>query len=91
MEKSKHDKILKAQAKTAQVRILATASSIGLAVVLAILIGLGVGMWADYKLGTKPWFMLAGLLCGIIAGFRNIFVLAKRLEKTERSSQNDDS
>jgi F0F1-type ATP synthase assembly protein I len=77
--------------KTRHIRLWATAWSIGLSVVLAIIIGVALGMWLDYKLDTKPWFMLGGLICGIIAGFRNIFVLAGRLERSDRSSDNDNS
>jgi ATP synthase protein I len=76
--------------KVGQARLFATAWSIGLSVVIAILLGLGLGMWLDSKFGTKPWLMIVGLLCGIVAGFRNIFILAERLEKSQRSSPNDD-
>jgi ATP synthase protein I len=65
-------------------RLLATASSIGLSVVVAIFLGMGFGLWLDGRLGTRPWLMVAGLVLGIAAGFRNLYVLAKRIEKAQR-------
>jgi ATP synthase protein I len=70
-------------------RMLATASSIGLAVVLSILLGLFAGMWLDKRLKTEPLFLILGLLCGIAAGFRNIYVLAKRLEKAQKEGSDE--
>jgi len=48
---------------------LAELSSIGVAMVLATVIGLAGGYFADYLLGTKPWLLLIGLGFGIAAGF----------------------
>jgi ATP synthase protein I len=66
-----------------QYRMLATASSIGLAVVIAIFLGLALGMFLDKQLGTKPWGLIGGLLLGVVAGFRNLWVMAERLEKSQ--------
>ena len=54
-------------------KALGELSSIGLALVLATVIGLGAGYYADRWLGTKPWLMLLGLGMGIVAGFVNLF------------------
>jgi ATP synthase protein I len=48
-------------------------SSTGLSMVLAIFIGLALGVFLDGKLNTRPWLTLIFLGVGIIAGFRNIF------------------
>jgi ATP synthase protein I len=61
--------------------LLVTASSIGLAVVIAIVLGLGLGLLLDSRLGTRPWLTIIGLLMGIVAGFRNLWVMAARLER----------
>ena len=63
--------------------MLAMASSIGLALVFAILLGLALGYWLDKQLGTKPWLTLLCLLLGIIAGFKNIFIISARIEKKQ--------
>lgn len=59
-------------------RFLARVSSMGLAMVLAIVLGLGVGYWVDRKFGTAPWGFFIGLGGGIVAGFRNLYIIAKR-------------
>jgi ATP synthase protein I len=56
-------------------------SSLGISVSLSIFIGLGIGVWLDRRLGTSPWFTLILLICGIIAGFRNIARAMKRARK----------
>jgi len=35
----------------------------------------GIGYWLDGHFGTKPWFLLAGLILGMIGGFVNFFRL----------------
>jgi ATP synthase protein I len=55
------------------VRQLFLLSSTGLSMVLAIFIGLAIGVFLDGKLNTRPWLTLIFLGLGIIAGFRNIF------------------
>jgi ATP synthase protein I len=52
---------------------LAELSSIGIAMVLATVIGLAGGYYVDRWLGTKPWFLLVGLGFGITAGFVMFF------------------
>ena len=64
---------------------MAYLSSIGIAMVLAIFGCLYLGIWLDQKIGTKPYFTLFFLLIGIIAGFRNIYVLIKKYIKDEQS------
>jgi ATP synthase protein I len=59
-------------------KLVAQVSSMGLAMALAIVIGLAAGIYVDKWLGTAPWGFFIGLLLGIVAGFRNIWVIAKR-------------
>ncbi|MDR0549179.1 MAG: AtpZ/AtpI family protein [Deltaproteobacteria bacterium] len=61
----------------------ATASSIGLSLVFAILLGAAGGYFLDRYLGTQPWFFIGGLIVGVVAGYRNVFILASRLERAE--------
>lgn len=53
------------------------ASAIGLAIVLSIVIGGGLGYWLAETFNNMLFFYL-GLLCGIIAGFRNVYIMGKR-------------
>jgi ATP synthase protein I len=62
-------------------RSLGELSSIGMALVLATVIGLVAGYYADRWLGTKPWLTLLGLGLGIAAGFVNLFRSVNRAER----------
>ena len=54
-------------------KALGELSSVGLALVVATVIGLVGGYYADRLLGTSPWLLLLGLALGIAAGFVNLF------------------
>lgn len=67
-------------------RNLAMVSSMGIAVALAIGIGVWFGLFLDRLLGTKPWFFWIFTLIGIGAGFKNIFVITRReIKKIDRN------
>ncbi len=53
------------------------ASAIGFALVFAIAIGGGIGYWLSQHFNNMLFFYL-GLIIGIIAGFRNLYVMGKR-------------
>jgi ATP synthase protein I len=63
---------------------LAYASSIGIGMVLAIFGGLYLGVQIDRHFGTGYKFTVLLLLIGIIVGFRNIFVLIKKISRDEK-------
>ena len=63
---------------------MASVSSIGIALVLAIFGCFYLGRWLDQELGTAPYLTLLFLLIGIAAGFRNIYVLTKRYLKNDK-------
>jgi len=58
---------------------MAYASSIGIAMLLFIFGGLYLGVYLDRKFGTGYIFTIFLLLAGITAGFRNIYVLIKKI------------
>ena len=62
-------------------KALGELSSIGLVLVVATVIGLVAGYYADRWLGTKPWLLLTGLGLGIAAGFVNLFRSVNRAER----------
>ena len=72
-----------------ELRTLAAASSMGLSVVVAILLGLGAGIWLDGRLGTRPWLTIGGLAVGVAAGFRNLYVLGNRIERAQREDADE--
>ena len=62
-------------------RALGELSSIGMTLVVATVLGLVAGYYADRWLGTTPWLLLLGLGLGIAAGFVNLFRSVKRAER----------
>ncbi len=57
--------------------------SLGIELVVATLVGLGVGYWLDWSLGTFPWITLVGLGVGAAAGFLKIYELLQKAERAE--------
>ena len=55
------------------------ASAIGFSLVLAIVIGGGLGYWLTTVTGHNYWFFI-GLIVGIIAGFRNLYIMGKKYQ-----------
>jgi ATP synthase protein I len=63
------------------IRMVGVLSTVGMVLVFATVIGLYVGLKVDAWLGTSPWFTAIFLFLGIAAGFKNLFVYAKRSQK----------
>jgi ATP synthase protein I len=57
------------------------ASSMGISMVLATVLGLALGYWLDGLFDTRPWLTLIFLGVGIVAGFRNLYIIGKRATK----------
>ncbi len=70
------------------IRMLGVLSTVGLTMVFATMIGLFIGLKLDEWLGTSPWLTAIFLLMGIIAGFRNLFVYAKRSQESFNKKDN---
>ena len=56
------------------------ASSIGLSLVFAIFIGAFLGYLLDNYFETGYLFKIIGLIVGIIAGFRNVYIMGKKFQ-----------
>jgi ATP synthase protein I len=56
------------------------ASSIGMALVFSIFIGGFLGYLLDNYFGTGYLFKIIGLIMGIIAGFRNVYIMGKKFQ-----------
>jgi len=59
-------------------RQAARASSVGIQFGVSIAIGAGFGYWLDSTFNTSPWLLLIGLTFGVIAAFRELYILAKK-------------
>jgi len=62
-------------------KALGEVSTIGIALVVATVIGLAAGYYGDRWLGTSPWLTLLGLVFGIAAGFVSLFRSVKAAER----------
>jgi ATP synthase protein I len=58
-----------------------SASSVGLELGLAVVLGVLFGRWLDGKLGTTPWLMLVFLVLGFAAGFRGVVRAVRRADR----------
>ena len=61
-----------------------SATSIGIELAVAVLLGVFVGSWIDGKLGSTPWAMLFFLVLGCIAGMRGVMRYARQDERETR-------
>ena len=60
------------------VAYLALFFEIGIVLLVTTLAGVGIGYWADQRLGTIPIFVLIGLLVGMGIGARAVWVVVNR-------------
>lgn len=75
--------------KRGLLRTLGTLSTIGISVVVAIAIGVYIGLQLDKWLGTAPWFFFIFLFFGIVAGFRNIYIMAGKEIRRDENNRNN--
>ncbi len=73
-----------------KVSALTSASLLGLHLVSGIIAGGLFGYGFDYWLETSPKGLLIGVFIGIIAGFKNLYVDAKRLIQQQDNRQEQD-
>ena len=66
-----------------QLQLAARFLTAGLELALSIVVGYFGGQALDKWLGSEPYCSYAGLLLGIVAGFRNLFLLARPSAKPE--------
>jgi ATP synthase protein I len=63
------------------IKLLALVSTMGISMALAIVIAIAIGYYLDKWFQTSPLFFLIFMILGIVAGFRNIYIIMKRAEK----------
>jgi ATP synthase protein I len=69
------------------------ASMAGVELVVAVLVGAGLGYLADKYFGTFPYLLVIGFILGAITGFRSAFRFARKSEKRngEKGKENEGS
>jgi len=60
------------------IKDLGYVSTIGMTMAFSIALGALIGYYLDQWLGTKPWLFFVFLGFGIVAAFRNLFILYKK-------------
>lgn len=58
-------------------------ASIGIEMGAALVVGMGIGWFLDRTFGTQPWFLVIFTAFGIVAGFRNVIVAARKAAAEE--------
>ncbi len=56
--------------------------TVGLNLVFATFIGLAIGYFLDKLFNTSPWLTIIFLILGIVAGFRELWRLAAKEDKS---------
>lgn len=72
-----------------QLQLAARFASAGLELAIAIVAGYFGGRWLDGRFGTAPYLAYVGLALGIVAGFRNLFSLARGAQKRAENPENE--
>ncbi len=55
--------------------------TVGFDLILSIILGYLLGRWVDRHVGGHGYVTVAGVIVGTYAGFRSIYVAAKKMEK----------
>ena len=62
-------------------RTLGFVSTAGLAMAISIALGAFIGYYLDKKYDTGPWLFIIFLFFGIIAAFRNLYMMYKKAKE----------
>ena len=71
------------------VRSLISFSSLGLEMGLSVAIGIGMGYFLDSYFKTSPYLTILFMLFGIVAAFKTIFMLLKKVKKDDERNNNN--
>lgn len=60
-----------------------SSASIGIEMGAALVVGMGIGWFLDRTFKTEPWCLVIFTAFGIVAGFRNMIVAARKAAAEE--------
>lgn len=63
-------------------RAFALASTISFQIAVPVVMGVFGGRYLDEKLGTQPWFLLAGIFLGLAAGVTGVVRIVQSFFKS---------
>jgi len=69
------------------VQVGGTASTMGLHIVSATIVGLVLGYFLDDYFGTKPWLIMIFFLLGVMAGFKMVIEDFRKLQRREEAKK----
>jgi ATP synthase protein I len=67
------------------VQVGGTASTMGLHIVSATVVGLAFGYYLDDYFGTKPWLIMIFFVLGVVAGFKMVIEDFRKLQRREEA------
>lgn len=67
---------------------LAVITQFGINMIVPIFMCSFAGLWIDRRFGTSFWFVLL-FFVGALAGFRNIFILARKIYEDRDEDKHD--
>jgi F0F1-type ATP synthase assembly protein I len=71
----------------AQLRTLGRVGSIGVELAVFTILGHFGGQYLDSELGTGPWLAWIGLVLGLAAGGKSLYVLARKTQRELSESE----
>jgi F0F1-type ATP synthase assembly protein I len=64
-------------------------TGIGFYIAGCIILGILGGRWLDYKLNSKPFFIIAGLILGIAVAFYGVYNMLRPFLSNRREGRNN--
>lgn len=88
LDKARGDKAEKAQkSKNSSGSALGKAYRMAIELVVAVVVGGGIGWYLDKWLETGPWLFVIFFFLGVAAGFRNVYKAAQKMGESASGEQ----
>jgi ATP synthase protein I len=63
-------------------------TGVGFYIAICILLGTWAGLWIDGKLGTKPFFLIGGLVAGLVVALYGVYRMIQPLMNNTQDKEN---
>jgi len=71
-------------------RAMSLITTLGITIVVCVGMGVFVGWWLDRWLNTTPWLILVFSLLGVVAAFKTMIEMLRRVEETDKDKSDID-
>ena len=68
-------------------KALSLLTQVGVSMMVPIIGCLWLGQFLDKKLDTSPWLLIIFIILGVLAAFRNLYMLTVSFTKTEKKEE----